>query len=127
MRDETHLLAAIEAGDDTARLALADLLEERGDPRASWVREPRVFAWMLPGLRDPVPALVETAAGDDWEKARDARDLLPLLGAAAVPALLAEAESGAEWAGEAIGGMRAEDVAEFLPHLLRLAAEEDLD
>ena len=59
MRDESALLQAAAAGDDTARLALADLWEESGDPRSAWARDVRVFAWMLPDGRDPLPALLQ--------------------------------------------------------------------
>lgn len=36
--DLAHLLAALDAGDDSAILPLADALEEAGDPRAAGLR-----------------------------------------------------------------------------------------
>ena len=38
MSDYDHLIAAIDAGDDSAIAALADLMEERGDPLAAPLR-----------------------------------------------------------------------------------------
>ena len=123
MREEPALLASIAAGDDTARLALADLLEERGDARSPWVRDARVFPWMLPGLRDPLPALL---AAVEEEQREEALEVLPLLGAAAVPALLERVESGDGWAGFVLGSMKAEEVSPVLPRLIVLVGSADV-
>ena len=49
--DILSLCAAIDAGDETALVALADALEEAGDPMAAWLRvviadryEPAIFS-----------------------------------------------------------------------------------
>ena len=47
MNNEAAFLKVLAADpDDMTRLAFADWLEERGDPRAAWVRDPAVFRWM---------------------------------------------------------------------------------
>jgi uncharacterized protein (TIGR02996 family) len=57
--DEAAFLKAIaEDRDDTTRLAFADWLEERGDPRAAWVRNPAIFRWMGPNAENPIPTLM---------------------------------------------------------------------
>src|SRR5215468_7219690 len=94
MHEEAAFLSAITAGDEVARLAFADWLEERGDPRAGWVRDERVFEYMLPDGRDPLPAMLVAARDEDWRKAQRAREALAQVGAAAVPALLDLIESG---------------------------------
>src|SRR5262245_12345639 len=63
MKNEAAFLKAIAAGDDTARLAFADWLEERGDERAPWVRDPAIFRWMGPRAENPVPALMKALRG----------------------------------------------------------------
>src|SRR5262245_19014693 len=84
--DESAFLAAIQAGDDTARLAFADWLEERGDQRGRWVRDPEIWPFMAPDASDPLPRLLapagEALPGRNWA-------LLARLGAPAVPALVA--------------------------------------
>ena len=66
------LLAAVAESpdDDTPRMALADWLEERDDPRAAWVRDHEVWPHMAPDAHDPVPGLLEALpdAGNiyDW-------------------------------------------------------------
>src|SRR4051794_27071545 len=92
---EADFLRLIEQGDDTARLAFADWLEERGDQRAAWVRDKRIFRWMLPDAGDPVPRLLGALRED--RNSHDAAELLPLVaGASAVPALL-ELVQGGGW------------------------------
>jgi HEAT repeat protein len=129
MRDESALLQAAVLGDDTARLALADLWEENGDPRSVWAREPRVFAWMLPNGRDPLPPLLTAANDQDSRRYEEAVSVLPLLGAVAVPSLMEYLGLGRYWAGMAMGEMRPEDVREVLPELLQMleaAGREDV-
>ena len=87
MLDEGVFLRAIREGDDTARLAFADWLEERGDVRAAWVRDAEIFAWMGPGASDPLAAMLEAAAAEESDRSRPACLALPRLGAAVVPRL----------------------------------------
>src|ERR1700733_11613111 len=95
--------------DDTSRLAFADWLEERGDPRAPWVRDPAIFRWMGPTADSPVPALVAALHSDDWERHSAAEKALASVGAPAVPALMEIVESGEgklpERAGRALSQM----------------------
>jgi uncharacterized protein (TIGR02996 family) len=85
LSEEAAFLDAIRAGDNTARLMFADWLEERGDPRAPWVRDPDLWPFMAPDATDPIPRLVERTDG----KVPEGRwDLLARIGAAAVPARL---------------------------------------
>jgi uncharacterized protein (TIGR02996 family) len=62
MNSEADFIAAITAtpDDELLRSAFADWLEERGDPRAAWVRDRAVRKWMGPGLQDPIPKLIAT-------------------------------------------------------------------
>ena len=79
MREEATLLKAIADGDDTARLAYADWLEERGDPRAGWVRDVQVWRWMAPDAHDPIPALIEALRSDDWQRQHNAHAALAVV------------------------------------------------
>jgi uncharacterized protein (TIGR02996 family) len=87
MDSEADFLAAIAAGpgDETVYAAFADWLEERGDPRAAWVRSPAVRPWMGERFGDPMPALV--AALKAKRRVLEVRRAMPDLGAAAVPAV----------------------------------------
>src|SRR5262249_55574172 len=122
-------LSAIAAGDDVARLAYADWLEERGDPRAGWVRDERIFEDMLPDGRGPVAAMLAAAQADDQEEAPRGREAPSQVGAPVVPALLdlLESRKADEWPGEVIGAMGREAVEPHLPRLLALAADPDWD
>jgi uncharacterized protein (TIGR02996 family) len=129
MRDEATFLSAIATGDDVARLGFADWLEERGDRRAVWVRDPDVFPWMLPDGRDPTEALVAAAIDADHPQQYKAQVALPKLGAVAIPRLLQIIAAGdfSYWAGEAIGAMSREAVEPFLPDILELLRREEQD
>src|SRR5262245_48964462 len=127
MLDAPALLKEAAAGDDVARLAYADWLEERGDPRAPWVRDADVFFWMLPDGRDPTEALVAAAIDADHPQQYRAHSALPKLGAVAIPRLLQIIAAGdfSYWAGEAIGAMSREAVEPFLPDILELLRREE--
>lgn len=60
MPDLATMLAAYAATypDETDRLILADWLEERGDVRGAWLRDPLLAQCMGPSLADPVPQLI---------------------------------------------------------------------
>jgi len=66
MNDEAAFLAAIAADpkDNNLKLVFADWLEERGDPRAAWLRDPVLLPWMGPTLQSPIPALIEALTKD---------------------------------------------------------------
>src|SRR4051812_28166548 len=120
MHDETAFLCAIREGDDTARLAFADWLEERGDVRAAWVRDAEVFAWMGPSASDPLAAMLEAAATEESDRSRPARVALLRLGDVVVPRLLEAIEAGQAKgiaAGEALGEMSRDAVEPLLPRL----------
>jgi uncharacterized protein (TIGR02996 family) len=78
-------LAAIRAtpDDPTPRLVFSDWLEERGDPRAPWLREPDLWPWMAPDLHDPLPALLAELQAEDRSRRHSATGLLLRLGPAA--------------------------------------------
>jgi uncharacterized protein (TIGR02996 family) len=128
--DEAAFLSAIREGDDVARLAFADWLEERGDVRAAWVRDAEIFAWMGPDAADPLAAMLEAAATEESDRSRPAHLALRRLGVAVVPRLLAAVEAGQAQglaAGEALGEMSREAVEPILPRLLELANADRLD
>ena len=129
MTTEQTFLAAIRAGDDVARLAYADWLEERGDPRAEWVRDPEIFAWMLPDASDPVPRLVEVARQHWGQNPPRARLLLARLGAPALTALLPVLanEEFAFWAADAVGQMPRSVVEPHAHTLLTLLNKGELE
>src|SRR5262249_53667343 len=126
MSEEAAFLSAIAAGDDVARLAYADWLEERGDPKAAWVRDRALCTWMMPDGRCPIAPLIEAAADENNNVKEFARCLLPRLGAAVIPHLMEriERDEGALWAGEALGEMGRGLIA---PLLLRLRELMDAD
>ena len=80
---------ALRADPEAARRVFADWLEERGDPRAAWLRDPEIWAWMAPDAHDPVPPLLEATQAEDGERRRQAGELLAKLGTPAIPALRA--------------------------------------
>src|SRR5262245_17816338 len=88
INEEAGFLKALSdaPGDEPARLAYADWLEERSDPRALWLRHPDLYRWTAGGARDPLPGLI-AALGEDgtWEVVL--RGLFEL-GGRAVPALI---------------------------------------
>jgi uncharacterized protein (TIGR02996 family) len=91
MNDEAAFLKAIKKKpkERTIRLVFADWLEERGDPRAAWVRDDRIWEWMKPDAKNPTDKLIATVRGRDSPRQRHAVRVLQSLGAAAVPGLLA--------------------------------------
>jgi uncharacterized protein (TIGR02996 family) len=64
MNEETAFLEAIakSPADRTARLAFADWLQERDDPRAPWVRDDELWEWMKPNAKDPTRELLAATA-----------------------------------------------------------------
>lgn len=91
--NEAAFWASIAEGDDVARLALADWLADRDDPRAAWVRDADICRHMLPDGRDPVPVLVAALPQekDDAETywtpgGEEVAAILARLGPAALPA-----------------------------------------
>ena len=57
--DEAAIVSHLRAhpDDTTARLVFADWLDERGDPRGPWLRDPDLWEWMQPDACDPLPRL----------------------------------------------------------------------
>jgi uncharacterized protein (TIGR02996 family) len=130
MRDEADFLRALSSdpGDDVARLAFADWLEEHGDPRAAWVRDPAIFRWMGPTVGDPVPALLEALRRNEYPLSKEAAAVLVRVGGAAVPALLAEIDNagpGAEHAGKALSEMASALALPIIDRLVELADSGD--
>jgi len=78
-----------EPDDATHRLVFADWLDERGDPRAAWLRDADLWPWMAPDCHDPVPPLLATLLADDWQERSRAGDALKRLGMAAIVAVRA--------------------------------------
>jgi uncharacterized protein (TIGR02996 family) len=131
MREEKQLLEAIASGDDTARLAYADLLEERGDERAGWVRDLTVWRWMAPDAHDPVGGLIEALGEESPARHQSAQAALARVGAPAAAPLLEMLKVGGDilspaWrAGNALAEMPRAAVEPVLPELFALAANED--
>lgn len=122
MSEEAAFLRAIAENpkDDTARLAFADWLQERDDPRAPWIRDAEVWEAMKVDGKDPTQKLLALVRRRQWR----AGHLLGKMGPAVVPVLLnalPELKERASWsvmhALEQIGPS-AEPV---LPLLLRTA------
>src|SRR4051794_15348364 len=86
--DEAAFRATLTASptDAATRRVFADWLEERGDPRAAWVRSDDVWRLCGPDFRDPVPALMADLARPVGTE-RLTRALIAV-GAPAVPALV---------------------------------------
>jgi uncharacterized protein (TIGR02996 family) len=90
---EKDFWSSIAEGDDLARLALADWLEERKDPRAPWVRDADICRHMLPDGRDPLSGLMAGLPEEDddddtyWSPGgEEIAQILARLGPAALPA-----------------------------------------
>lgn len=91
--DELHFLEQIKKSpnDEFPRLVFADWLEERGDPRAKWVRDKEIWHYMKPDAANPIPRMLPLAQADrvsfDIDQRADAKlrdqvcDLLYRLGA----------------------------------------------
>lgn len=129
--DEAAFLATIRANpaDDLPRLVFADWLEERGEPRGPWVRDPDIWPFMAPDATNPVPRLLEPEAGT-IPKAN--QEILVRLGPDAVPALIAALKTASFSAMmailatlDAIGPARVEAIPE-LADLLRDPAASQL-
>ncbi len=88
MNTEAEFLAAIAATpeDELAYRAFGDWLEERGDPRAAWVRSREVRRWMGPTLGSPVPALLDALR--QKKNVTGARRAAEVVGEALVPGLV---------------------------------------
>jgi uncharacterized protein (TIGR02996 family) len=88
MNSEADFIAAIEASPDDELLlgAFGDWLEERGDPRAAWVRLPAVRPWMGPSFENPIPKLMDALKRK--HKVIDVRRAAGTIGAVMVPALV---------------------------------------
>lgn len=69
--DAAGLIGAIREApnDPTARLVFSDWLEDHGDGRAGWLRDPELWAMLTPEFIDPMPDLVAVldAALDEYE------------------------------------------------------------
>lgn len=89
--EEAGFWAALAADptDDTARLVFADWLDDRGDPRATWVRDPGLARYMRADAPDPLPALLDALRSDEYETRETALPLFARVGPAALPPLLA--------------------------------------
>ncbi len=87
MSEESAFLKAIAADpkDDTARLAFADWLQDRDDPRAPWVRDRELWQFMKPDAKDPTATLIARVRRG-WSGSH----LLTRLGPSVIPHLLEE-------------------------------------
>src|SRR5262245_8845975 len=88
MNTEAEFRQAI-AGDPKDELlyeAFADSLEERGDPRAAYVRNPQVRPWMGAKFEDPIPRLIKLLRSQRQIKA--VRQAFALIGPPAVRELV---------------------------------------
>lgn len=88
---ENAFLAAIRENpdDETVRLVFADWLDECDDPRGPWVRNPKIWEWMKPDVKNPVSQILQRMRQIGWvETYRDAQEVLIEIGAAAVPELI---------------------------------------
>ncbi len=125
-REESAFWHAIAESpdDESVRLIFADWLEDRGDPRAAWFRDPLLSRWMRPGAADPVPALLAELDRDDQELDQVVITALGRVGAAAAPALLQRCRDGSDdqayWAGQALAEMDGAVLQPHLPELIRL-------
>lgn len=129
MSEEAQFLKAIadDPLDPTARMAFADWLEDRGDSRAPWVRDKKIFRWMGPNAENPIPKLIQALCNpEDYDPGWEAQNVLPRVGGAAIPALMEVLESGEERscfeAGQILAQMPSLD--DVLPRLLELIRDE---
>src|SRR4051812_49324247 len=90
--DESAFLAAMAAApdDQAPRLVFADWLEERGDPRGAWLRDPLVAPWMGVRCENPIPRLVAGLGESEEGCPPDVCEspALERIGGPAIPALL---------------------------------------
>jgi uncharacterized protein (TIGR02996 family) len=124
MSDEEAFLAAIAAApdDQAPRLVFADWLEERGDPRGVWLRDPVIASFMGPRCEDPIPRLV-AGLGEDEHAFSVA--VLPRIGAPAIPALLAALRTPYHYRREAVCGLLVELASHLESFRPQLAAEAE--
>src|SRR2546421_287998 len=59
MTEEQAFLHALADNDEAGRLAFADWLAERDDPREAWVRDPVLCRLLRPHLTSPLTALLD--------------------------------------------------------------------
>jgi uncharacterized protein (TIGR02996 family) len=76
--------AALRDDPEVARLVFADWLEDHGDPRAAWLRDPDIWPWMAPDAHDPVPRLLEELGMGDHSHRKRARVALAKIGSEAI-------------------------------------------
>jgi uncharacterized protein (TIGR02996 family) len=118
--EEAAFLRAIaeKPGDDTARLAFADWLQDRDDPRAPWVRDKDIWEWMKPRAKNPLPELLRRAKGGNWH----AMQTLGKLGPSVIPELLAVLPQLSDKQVDTIGhalGLLGPSAEPALPQLLK--------
>ncbi len=121
--EEANFLKAIAAEPDNEapRLIFADWLEERGDPRAHWVRDRQVFEWMRPKADDLIGALLKILRGGGFEerKREMAREAILAAGPQAahrlLPHLAADEQFGIERYGTAFLREMGAKAAPLLP------------
>jgi uncharacterized protein (TIGR02996 family) len=129
MSEEAGFLEALAEtpGDESTRLALADWLLERSDPREPWVRDADLFRWTGSALQDPLPGLIAALGDrDTWEVAT--RGLVKL-GVRVLPLLLDSLRTGSDDAREharVVLGMLGPVAAKSLPKLQQQLSSENL-
>src|SRR5262249_13358346 len=72
--------------DESLPLVFADWLEERGDPRAAWLRDRSVLPWLGATLDGIIPALLESLKSN--KRVVDARRACARIGEGVVPGLV---------------------------------------
>src|SRR5262249_54760648 len=129
MRDEADFLKALAAspGDELTRLAFADWLDERGDQRAPWGRDPDIFPWTAGGTISPLPALLKAVVrgGANVHRAFTA---LRKIGTPAVAPLVEQARGASGWRGSTVNLVLEQmgpEIRAALPDLLRAADDPD--
>jgi len=88
--DEAAFWAALTENptDDTARLAFADWLEDRTDPRSQWLRDAELARYMRPESATPLAAMVEAIQSDDYDAGAATVPLFSRLGSDGLHELL---------------------------------------